>query len=664
MLTQIAVGIKIPDLEIQIAPQGRGGTMSKIQSCAILCSLIVIGTTAGQAAPPTVEQTLQFRPIHKGIEFETPNRNEFSQCKVEVERIGKGSGWVVLGPTGQLLRRYSDTNGDNVVDQWCYFNRGVEVYRDIDGNYNNKVDQSRWLNTGGSRWAIDANEDGRIDDWKLLSAEEATQVAVEALLSGNSAALEQLLVSQDDIKSLGIEKTRATKLLEATSDVSEKIRAAVSRSKKLTRSSKWLRFDATRPGVIPVDLKRARQDLHVYENVMAIVATDNDTTFVQIGEMVKVGNTWKLTQIPQPLEGDSMPVTEWGVLMQPDLSAPQTTVQTTVPGSLSPEQQKLLEQLETLDKRSPQPTDGQAAFASYNTQRADVLNQLIKLSKTDQERERWTRQMLDGLSLVIQTGGGANTLNRLKGIESELRRAAPKSKLTAYAVYRRMFGEYILTSRTANSADQPKIQEKWYADLAGYIKDYPQGEEAPEAMSQLAIAKEFLGKVPEAKQWYTRLVSNHGDTQQGKKAAGALRRIGLPGKSLQLVGPSLDGSGTIDVSRLRGRVVLVYFWSTWCRPCTEDLPQIRSLYAQYRSKGFEIVGINLDNSTDVVKPFMSQNRVTWPQIYRPGGLESPMSIDFGITTLPTMFLVNKQGVVLNRNATVEDLKRDLPQLVK
>ena len=71
-----------------------------------------------------------------------------------------------------ILRRFVDTNDDNVVDQWSYYKDGLEVYRDIDSTFNGKADQYRWFNTGGSRWAIDANEDGVIDSWKSISAEE------------------------------------------------------------------------------------------------------------------------------------------------------------------------------------------------------------------------------------------------------------------------------------------------------------------------------------------------------------------------------------------------------------------------------------------------------------------------------------------------------------
>ena len=106
----------------------------------------------------TVEQILKYRPVQAGVEIENPKPEEVAGCKVEVERSGKGSGWIVNGPSGQILRRFVDTDGDNVVDQWRYYQHGLEVYRDIDTNGNNDVDQSRWMNVGGTRWGVDVNE--------------------------------------------------------------------------------------------------------------------------------------------------------------------------------------------------------------------------------------------------------------------------------------------------------------------------------------------------------------------------------------------------------------------------------------------------------------------------------------------------------------------------
>ena len=73
------------------------------------------------AEAPSVELALRFRPVQKDVEFETPNSTDYNKCQVKIEKRSRGSGWVVIGTAHQVLRRYIDTNGDNVVDQWRLF---------------------------------------------------------------------------------------------------------------------------------------------------------------------------------------------------------------------------------------------------------------------------------------------------------------------------------------------------------------------------------------------------------------------------------------------------------------------------------------------------------------------------------------------------------------
>ena len=100
-----------------------------------LLVLALLAPRARAAEGPTVEQMLSaYRPMRPDVEIETPPRSEWSKCKKQVEVHGKTSGWVVLGPAGQVLRRFVDSDGDHTVDQWRYYNHGLEVYRDIDTN--------------------------------------------------------------------------------------------------------------------------------------------------------------------------------------------------------------------------------------------------------------------------------------------------------------------------------------------------------------------------------------------------------------------------------------------------------------------------------------------------------------------------------------------------
>ena len=135
-----------------------------------LLSLALTGSPA-LGATPSVDQALKLSPMQKDVECDLPNAADAKTCTIKGEKQGEQSAWVVRDGNGQILRRFVDTNGDNVVDQWCYYFRGIEVYRDVDQNFNGKADQYRWLNTAGSRWGLDENEDGKVDSWKSISAE-------------------------------------------------------------------------------------------------------------------------------------------------------------------------------------------------------------------------------------------------------------------------------------------------------------------------------------------------------------------------------------------------------------------------------------------------------------------------------------------------------------
>lgn len=637
-------------------------TVKNYLTATVTLFLLMGGTLECFAAEtPSTKLALSFKPVQKGLEIEIPTAEQLPHCVVKVERKGKISGWVVIGAEGQVLRRFLDTNGDNIVDQWRYYMNGLEVYRDLDTNFNNKVDQSRWLNNGGSRWGIDKNENGTIDQWKTISPEEASAEAVRALVNRDVDRMKTLLLTTDDIKELGIESKLAKLLEESVSNPEEKLKKAIASSRQITSKTKWMRFDSGSPCTIPADEGKSKNDLHVYENAMAITETRGKSGLIQIGELVRVGETWKLVQIPQPLEGESIQITAGGILMQPELAA----VGNTIPAAgLSPEVQKLLGELQKLDSNSPTPEDGVRALARYNKNRAELLGKLVSLSKTVEEREQWLQQMIDGIAAAVQTGSYPTGLKQLLGIEKELKAKTPRSPLIPYVTYRRMLSHYSseLNSKTGNE-DRQKVQDNWLKELERFANDYPQSPDAADALAQLAIASEYTGNTKSARKWYERLESNFSNSAAGTRAKGALKRFDLVGRKLTLSGKSLDG-GTLSISQFRGKTTLVIFWSTWCKPCTEDLPQIRALYQKYRAKGFEILGVNLDDRKEDVRPFLTKNRMTWSQIYEPGGMESAPAHEFGIVTLPTMLLVDKNGKVLSRATSVEQLKKELPRLLK
>jgi len=615
---------------------------------SIPCGLLVAQT-------PTPEFALQYRPAQKDIEYDSPTKADVAKCKVELERNELTSGFAVFDPNGLILRRYVDTNKDRYIDQWRYYRNGIEVYRDLDTDFNHKADQSRWLNTDGSRWGIDKNEDGRIEKWIVLSAEEASRVAISAMVANDATLLASVLVTSDDLQKLGLIQEFSSQILRKVQEPAAAMRTVLAKSQTLSSNSKWNRFDGAMPGVIPKDDGKAAEDLIVYEGAMAIVETAGKHGFVQLGEMIRIGNVWKLTQVPRPAEGDSIQVQVGGILMQP-----ANPVGVSAGQELTPEMQTLITQLQTIDEQAPPQNAKPAQLIDYLSRRTVIIEQIVKASRPGQETETWTKQLINSLTSALQAGDKPSSA-RLNQLLSSLKQRTPDSNLIAYTEYRQLFANYSSDiGKAATTEQQQKIQTKWLANLKTFVSKHPKADDAPDAILQLALNAEFAANAAGAKQWYEQLVSKHGQSPQAVRAAGALKRMGLRGEPLSLSGPDPSGR-TIGVANLKGRVVAVVFWATWSTQFVADVPILRGLYEQYGDRGFEIVGVNLDQQPTDVTKFAKENRIAWASIFQPGGLDAPLAQKFGLITVPTIFLVGRDGRVLSNGLTINDLKSKLAE---
>jgi thiol-disulfide isomerase/thioredoxin len=114
----------------------------------------------------------------------------------------------------------------------------------------------------------------------------------------------------------------------------------------------------------------------------------------------------------------------------------------------------------------------------------------------------------------------------------------------------------------------------------------------------------------------------------------------LVGKPFNLKVTGIDG-GEIDAAKLRGKVVMVDFWATWCSPCVREVPEIVALYRKYHDQGLEIIGISCDSDVENLKKFIKINEMPWAEcLYKEGVVPS-----FTPPGIPTAFLVNRKGDV-------------------
>jgi thiol-disulfide isomerase/thioredoxin len=140
------------------------------------------------------------------------------------------------------------------------------------------------------------------------------------------------------------------------------------------------------------------------------------------------------------------------------------------------------------------------------------------------------------------------------------------------------------------------------------------------------------------------------------------RVANLQKQPLDLKYTALDGS-TVDLAKLRGKVVLVDFWSSTCAPYAQVVPDIVAAYKKYHDQGFEVVGISLDEDKDAMQGFMQDKGMTWPQNFDGKGWNNDVSQSFNIRALPVEWLVDKKGMVVSLDAR-QDLDGQVAALLK
>lgn len=106
----------------------------------------------------------------------------------------------------------------------------------------------------------------------------------------------------------------------------------------------------------------------------------------------------------------------------------------------------------------------------------------------------------------------------------------------------------------------------------------------------------------------------------------------------------------IALDDLRGRVVLLDFWATWCAPCLAELPRLKKLHTQYGAEDFAIIGISLDSlDRRSFTSWVRRNGIAWPQVLEGRGYNGDLARLFSVEKLPVTILIDKQGRIAARD---------------
>ncbi len=298
-----------------------------------------------------------------------------------------------------------------------------------------------------------------------------------------------------------------------------------------------------------------------------------------------------------------------------------------------------------------------------------AINEVATRKINDETFLNAIQMRMQVLQILSQFGDNTAIAKKTKLIDQLKRDERPAVK---EMVAQLELQERIRSLPTASPKDKKALIDEIGKKLADAEADSPAFGDNIQLAMQVAQSLERFGDEKNAivaYKSYAEILGKKNSPQIAsvvERMESTIRRLNLLGNSIEIAGPTVGG-GEFNIDELQGKVVLVDFWATWCGPCIAELPNVKALYAAYHEKGFEVIGISLDNDKEALANFVEEREIPWASIFYPEeenqGWDNPIARHYGISGIPTAILVNQDGNVVTLRARGENLKDELAKLL-
>lgn len=302
------------------------------------------------------------------------------------------------------------------------------------------------------------------------------------------------------------------------------------------------------------------------------------------------------------------------------------------------------------------------AVASWQINRAILAAQLADQSRDyyrrfpDVTQAKLARESEYNLLEIAVTSGNTNLLARLNALDP---RELSNPSLTADERFNLMAHIVERNADCYKPEGIPAVMDQLEKGSRELLKAYPDN---PQSWQFLVTVADQSQDPEKARRLAREILDSKADENLKMNARIILFRLMLLGNPLQFQGVALDGK-PIDLSQMKGDVVLFHFWDTGCSYCVDELPEIKALYKTFHSQGLDIISVSFDEDKESLIQFLAQNPMEWPQYFAGPDWNATHGRIFNVTGAPSLWLVDRQGNLRDTNAR-ENLTGEVKQLLK
>jgi hypothetical protein len=318
-----------------------------------------------------------------------------------------------------------------------------------------------------------------------------------------------------------------------------------------------------------------------------------------------------------------------------------------------------LSALSDLIGREPQS----ASSWRLEIEQAEIMEQMAARS-TGADRDNWLRMAADSYCSAagISPASETEAKTRLAQLPARIAGTYPESPTAAYAALRIIQVDYLRHIAENPNDSTPAVTQRCAA-LEAFAAAYPRSKDAPGVVLDAARTYEKLGRTDDARRCYHYLAEHFKGHTLAREATCALWRLAGPGTLVHLDQPLLYAAGnsagaTLAPEKLRGKVVVAYFWSSKAPQAASDLQTLRDLSDRYQDQGLEVISVNVDPDAAQGRAFLAGQLTAGVHLHQPGGSEGATD-SYGLTKFPTAILIAPDGTLARYSLPASQVEREV-----